>query len=78
MPTIKIKVLRDMPNSRNGKVGAAGHHAGDVITVNADTEGTPKSRWWRDRLKDAALDQCCEVVVKKSKPTSTSKSEGDK
>ena len=75
MATIRIKVLRDMPHSRNGRVGLAGHKAGQIITVNADQEGTPKSRWWRDRLKDAAIDQCCEVVKKQK---STSKPAGDK
>ncbi len=68
MSIIRIKVLRDMPHSRNGKVGAAGHHKGDIVKIKADREGTPMSRFWRDRLKDAAIDGCCEVMKSTSKP----------
>lgn len=70
MTTMDIKVLRDMP----GEMPRASHKAGDVVTVKTH-RGVPTSRFWRDRLKDSAIDQCCEIVKPKK---STSKSVGDK
>jgi len=42
----------------------SGYAKGQVVTVEADQHGTPLQEAWRRRLKDAALDGCCEVVEK--------------
>ena len=70
MATMDIKVLRDMP----GEMPRTSHKAGDVVTVKTH-QGVPTSRFWRDRLKDSEIDQCCEIVKPKK---STSKTVGDK
>lgn len=38
-----------------------------VITIGADVDGVPLSKFWRDRLKDSKIDNCVEVI-KPSKP----------
>ena len=48
------------------------HKAGAVIDV-PDRDGIPLDRHWRDLLKDAKIDNCCEVqrkstMVQGSKP----------
>jgi len=35
---------------------------GDIITVPTDEAGTPLDPFWRRRLKDAAIDGCCEIA----------------
>jgi hypothetical protein len=40
-----------------------GFPAGRTTTVVADPEGTPLDEFWRRRLEDAKIDNCCEVVV---------------
>lgn len=37
---------------------------GDQVIVDAKN-GKPKERYWRNRLKDAAIDGCVEVVAEK-------------
>ena len=37
--------------------------AGKVIKVLADDDGVPLQTFWRRRLKDAEVDNCCEIVV---------------
>jgi hypothetical protein len=48
-----------------------GYPAGAVIKIKVDSAGVPVKKYWRDRLKDAARDECVEFVqsepVKKSK-----------
>lgn len=54
MPTIRIKVnAGSLPNFRQG----------EVVVVPSDDEGTPLDQYWRRRLKDAKVDNCCEVVT---------------
>ncbi len=60
--TIRIKVN-----------GVPGHVPGSVITVPADSHGTPLDEYWRRRLKDAKTDGCCEVVVAQPKPPISSR-----
>jgi len=60
---IEIKVLKDIP----------GYNAGKVVKVK-DNAGIPLDKFWRDRLRDAAIDGRVEIV-KAKKPK---KSEGDK
>jgi len=38
-----------------------------TITVETDSEGTPLSRFWRNRLKDAAIDGCVEIIKPRRK-----------
>ena len=57
---MRIKVLKDLP----------GHNAGRSIEIR-DDNGIPVDKFWRDRLKDAKIDKCVEIV----KPT---KKKGDK
>ena len=42
-----------------------------IVSVETDELGTPKSRFWRRRLKDSEVDNCVEIV----KPTKTKKKE---
>ena len=40
-----------------------GFSEGQVLTLPCDAKGTPRDRFWRRRLKDAAHDNCCEIVT---------------
>jgi len=42
-----------------------GMMAGAVMPIRVDKEDIPLDRYWRDRLKDAAIDNCIEFVKKK-------------
>ena len=42
-----------------------GLKTGTVVKIKVDKEGTPKERYWRDRMKDAKTDNCIEVIKKK-------------
>ena len=33
-----------------------------VVNVKTDAMGTPLEKFWRNRLKDAEMDQCVEIV----------------
>ncbi len=44
------------------KVNNVAGHAPGVITIQTDNNGVPLERFWRNRLKDAATDNCVEVV----------------
>ncbi len=52
MKTIRIKILKDMADSKTG----------DIVRVPADDKGTPIDFFWQRRLKDAKIDGCCEIV----------------
>ncbi len=42
------------------------------IRVRKGKDGLPQDRYWRDRLKDAETDGCCELVkAEKSAPKKT-------
>lgn len=60
MKRIKIKLLKPL----------RGHLVGTIKTIHVDENGIPLERYWRDRLKDAPIDGCIEIVKKK-------KSKGD-
>ena len=60
---IRIKVNGTIP----------GYPPGTVVPVDADERGTPLDASWRRRLKDAEIDDCCEVVQQASRSTSTRK-----
>ena len=53
-----------------------GKKKGDIIKIRVDKNGTPIDRCWRDRMKDAKIDNCVELVQdKKTKETLVKKSE---
>ena len=35
---------------------------GTIKNVSVDNDGIPFSKFWRDRLKDAERDNCCEFI----------------
>lgn len=39
-----------------------GHQKGDMVKIKVDKKGTPKERYWRDRIKDSNVDECVEFV----------------
>lgn len=43
------------------------HKVGDIVTIDTDKDGTPLSRYWRDRVKDAQIDNCIEFIQEKSR-----------
>ena len=45
------------------------HAANDIVTLECDDNGTPKTSFWRRRLKDARIDNGIELVKPKSKKT---------
>lgn len=56
-----------------------GYAEGRTVKVEVDDTGTPLDAGWRRRLKDAALDGCCEIVAERSGKAASSKksSEGE-
>lgn len=49
-----------------------------IIRVRKGSDGAPAERYWRDRLKDAETDGCCEIVKpEKAKPSSKQKDVAD-
>ena len=46
----------------------AGYAAGSVVDIQTDKGGIPLDKFWRKRLKDAALDECVEVDKPSKKP----------
>lgn len=49
---MKIQINKSIP----------GFEEGTIIDVTTDSKGTPLDIFWRRRLKDAVLDNCCEIV----------------
>ena len=43
-----------------------GHPSGSTVRVRADDAGIPVDKFWRDRLRDADIDNCVEIVPKVS------------
>lgn len=46
-----------------------------TITINADENGTPLERFWRNRLRDAKTDNCVEVIPTRAKRAKKEKAE---
>lgn len=63
MPTAKPEVQMTI---RLNKHMAGVGEPGDEIVVEA-RKGHPAERFWRNRLRDAETDECCEIV-EASKP----------
>ena len=41
-----------------------GKKIGDIIEISADKSGIPLDAYWRNRLKDSAIDNCIEIITK--------------
>lgn len=68
--TIEIKV--------NKELGL--HRAGETVHIPINKWGKPKDRFWRNRLRDAVIDNCVSVVQppepkKKAKKSNKTKPE---
>ena len=55
-----------------------GHAAGTELRIEVDKDGTPLERYWRDRFKDAKIDNCVEFVDKKQPAKHSTTDEGGK
>jgi len=64
-PILKLKLNKSIKGFKKGK----------VLSLPAHRDGLPIDRFWRERLKDSELDNCCEVVKTKKKTPSKSKPE---
>lgn len=42
-----------------------GYPAGYKLKILTDKNGTPFDKYWRDRLRDAKIDNCIKVIKKK-------------
>ena len=38
------------------------YRAGETVQVECDKDGIPLDQYWRNRLKDAVVDQCVEEI----------------
>lgn len=66
MKSIQLKVNKPIP----------GYAPRRIVTVRVDSNGTPLQKFWRDRLRDADVDSCVEIV--KDKPKTQTKKESPK
>lgn len=48
-----------------------------TIRVKKGSDGKPKDKYWRDRLKDAETDGCCELVEAPKKASSKTSKKGE-
>lgn len=39
-----------------------GYQPGAIIKIKTDRHGVPLERYWRDRMKDAPIDGCIEII----------------
>lgn len=44
-----------------------GFPAGREIEIDTDNTGVPLEKYWRDRIKDSAIDHCVSIVKKTRK-----------
>lgn len=44
-----------------------GYKSGDIVNVKFDDNNIPLDKFWRNRLKDSAIDNCCEIIEEKEK-----------
>lgn len=66
MKSTKLKLHTDL-GSRGSK--------GDIITVECDRDRVPIDGFWRERLRDSAIDNCVEVVTDKPPKRAKAKKE---
>lgn len=60
MKQIQLKLNADIKGDKKGA----------IITLATYSDGTIVNPFWRARLKDSALDNCCEIVKTKRKAPS--------
>lgn len=65
---ITLKINKKLP----------GHEAGTTVVIQVDNKSTPTKRFWRDRLRDAEVDNCVEIVKLKQAPKKVIPSEENK
>lgn len=51
---------------------------GDSVEIEVDKNGTPIDRYWRNRLRDANLDECVSKVETKKVSVKSKANEGEK
>lgn len=62
-PKKKVKYKRFVLKSFRVSVSIGGYKAGDVFRLSVDKKtGSPREKYWRRRLKDAAVDGCIVAV----------------
>lgn len=59
---LKIKLNQDLRIPKNKK-----KKKGDIIEVECSANSVPLERFWRNRLNDAKIDNCVEIVKEESK-----------
>ncbi len=64
MKHMKLKVLKDIP----------GYKAGNTVDVETNG-GIPVVKFWRERMRDADIDNCVEIV--KTEKSTIEITEGD-
>ena len=57
---MKLKLNQDLKTPKGKLVK-------DSVIEVADIDGVPTDRFWRNRLKDSAIDNCVEIINKKDK-----------
>lgn len=53
----------------------AKHRKDDTVRIKCDLDGVPLDRYWRDRLKDAKVDNCMEMLKDKKKKAGSSEAQ---
>jgi len=48
----------------------SGHKAGDIVNIESQGD-VPIENFWRRRLRDSAIDGCCEIVIETKKKKTT-------
>jgi hypothetical protein len=54
------KIINIKCNANLGK-----YKKGSVVQVATSESGSPVERFWRNRIRDAEIDNCCEIVEEK-------------
>jgi hypothetical protein len=52
----KVRILKQLKDFKIGQ----------IVPIEMDQNAVPLQRYWRDRLKDAELDECVELVEDQS------------
>ena len=65
---------RDKIESKQLKLNAdlKGHKSGQIIAIEC-INGVPVDKYWRDRIKDSATDNCVEILTNRPQASSSDK-----
>ena len=58
---MQIKILKQLENQN--KI----YKVGDIVEVKIDEGKIPVDKFWRQRFKDAVIDNCIEIINNKKK-----------